>query len=207
MASHHHHGAITIMVTTATATSTASSILLSHLRRDPLGITFLFARKPPSNRFSFGYGRVEDLAGLAVLLTILASAIVAGYESVERFLHPKDITHLWAVALASIIGLMHRSKQHLYSITSSARASSRRAILRPNPIVWVEAGRLQRALEHYYAVNSGRPARSRLFDTSELDTIHSKKQKSIIRNQTQIAQTRLRSGLSCVGSTIYAPQP
>jgi cation diffusion facilitator family transporter len=41
-----------------------------------------------------------------VLLTILVSAIVAGYESIDRFLHPQNITHLWAVALASIIGFL-----------------------------------------------------------------------------------------------------
>jgi cation diffusion facilitator family transporter len=70
----------------------------------PLGIAFLLARKKPSDRFTFGYGRVEDLAGVAVVLTILASAIVAGYESIERFLHPQDISYLWAVIAASVIG-------------------------------------------------------------------------------------------------------
>src|SRR6266536_1202863 len=63
----------------------------------PLGIAFWFARKKPSERFTFGYGRVEDLAGVAIVLTILASAIVAGYESVQRLLHPQDVSHLWAV--------------------------------------------------------------------------------------------------------------
>ena len=61
----------------------------------PLGIAFWFARKKPSERFTFGYGRVEDLAGIAIVLTILASAIVAGYESIERLLHPQEISH-WA---------------------------------------------------------------------------------------------------------------
>src|SRR5262249_58964807 len=46
----------------------------------PLAIAFWFARKRPSERFTFGYGRVEDLAGVAIVLTILASAIIAGYE-------------------------------------------------------------------------------------------------------------------------------
>jgi len=44
----------------------------------PLGIAFLFARKHQSRRFTFGYGRVEDLGGLAVLLSIFSSAVVAG---------------------------------------------------------------------------------------------------------------------------------
>src|SRR5437660_2969320 len=66
----------------------------------PLGIAFLFARKAPTKRFTFGYGRVEDLAGIAVVLIIFISAVVAGYESIDRFLHPQDISHLWAVAAA-----------------------------------------------------------------------------------------------------------
>ena len=61
----------------------------------PLGIAFPFARKKPSRRFTFGYGRVEDLAGLAVLATILFRAFVAGYESITRFFHPQEVSHLW----------------------------------------------------------------------------------------------------------------
>src|SRR6266436_9585913 len=72
----------------------------------PLGIAFWFARKKPSARFTFGYGRVEDLAGVAIVLTILVSAIIAGYESIERLLHPQDISYLWAVMAASIIGFL-----------------------------------------------------------------------------------------------------
>ena len=69
----------------------------------PLGIAFLFARLKPSKRFTYGYGRVEDLAGVAVVLLILFSAIVAGYESVQRFFHPQKVTHLWVVALAALV--------------------------------------------------------------------------------------------------------
>ncbi len=72
----------------------------------PLAIAFWFARRTPSARFTFGYGRVEDLAGVAIVLTILASAVVAGYESVQRLLHPQDISHLWAVAAAAIVGFL-----------------------------------------------------------------------------------------------------
>jgi cation diffusion facilitator family transporter len=72
----------------------------------PLAIAFWFARKRPSERFTFGYGRVEDLAGVTIVLVILASAIIAGYESVQRLLNPQDISHLWAVIGASIIGFL-----------------------------------------------------------------------------------------------------
>ncbi len=72
----------------------------------PLGIAFLFARLKPTKRFPYGFGRVEDLAGMAIVLIILFSAIVAGYEAIDRFFHPQTVTHLWAVVAASIIGFL-----------------------------------------------------------------------------------------------------
>lgn len=72
----------------------------------PLWIAFMLARRKPSNRFTYGYGRVEDLAGVAIVLTILFSAIVAGYESIDRFFHPQTVTYLWAVIVASIVGFL-----------------------------------------------------------------------------------------------------
>ncbi|HEY8187360.1 MAG TPA: cation diffusion facilitator family transporter [Pyrinomonadaceae bacterium] len=72
----------------------------------PLAIAFVLARRKPSKRFTYGYGRVEDLAGVAVVLTILASAIVAGYESINRLFHPKPVSYLWAVSAAAIIGFL-----------------------------------------------------------------------------------------------------
>ncbi len=72
----------------------------------PLGIAFMLARLKPSKRFTYGYGRVEDLAGVAVVFTILFSAIVAGYQSIDRILHPQTIGHLWAVAVAGLVGFV-----------------------------------------------------------------------------------------------------
>ena len=82
----------------------------------PLWIAFLFARKRPSERFTFGYGRVEDLAGIAIVLIILASAIVAGYQSIQRFIHPQDISHLWAVMAASIVGFLGNEAVAIFRI-------------------------------------------------------------------------------------------
>jgi cation diffusion facilitator family transporter len=70
----------------------------------PLWIAFTLARREPSRRFTYGYGRVEDVAGIMIVLTILFSALLAGYQSVNRLLHPQPFEHLWAVAMASIIG-------------------------------------------------------------------------------------------------------
>ncbi|WP_292391656.1 cation diffusion facilitator family transporter [Methanosarcina sp. UBA5] len=70
----------------------------------PLAIAFSLARRKPNKRFSYGYGRVEDLAGIIIVFLILFSAAVAGYESVNRFLNPQPVGHLQAVAVAAIIG-------------------------------------------------------------------------------------------------------
>ena len=70
----------------------------------PLWIAFTLARQQPSRRFTYGYGRVEDVAGVMIVLTILFSTVVAGYESINRLLHPQSVEHLWAIAVASVIG-------------------------------------------------------------------------------------------------------
>ncbi len=70
----------------------------------PLGIAFLFAKRRPTRRFTYGFGRVEDLAGLAIVFTILASAAVAAYQAVDRLMHPQVVTHVGWIMAASIVG-------------------------------------------------------------------------------------------------------
>lgn len=72
----------------------------------PLWFAFRLARKRPSQRFTYGYGRVEDLSGLTIVLTILFSAVAAGYQSIDRLMHPHEVQYLWAVMIASIVGFL-----------------------------------------------------------------------------------------------------
>jgi cation diffusion facilitator family transporter len=72
----------------------------------PLGIAFALTRLGVSRRFTFGYGRVEDLAGVIIVLIILFSAVVAGYQAIERIINPQPIGMLWAVAVASVLGFI-----------------------------------------------------------------------------------------------------
>jgi cation diffusion facilitator family transporter len=72
----------------------------------PLWIAFMLARRPPSPRFTYGYGRVEDLAGVAIVSVILFSAIVAGWQAIERLIDPQPITFLGWVAAAGVIGFL-----------------------------------------------------------------------------------------------------
>jgi len=82
----------------------------------PLWIAFRLARRRPTKWFTYGYGRVEDLAGVAIVLTILFSALVAGYESVQRLLHPHPVEYLGAVAAASLIGFLGNEAVALFRI-------------------------------------------------------------------------------------------
>jgi cation diffusion facilitator family transporter len=70
----------------------------------PLSIAFLLGRKKPTARFNYGYGKAEDLAGVTILIFMLASAAYAAYVSINRLFHPYSPTHLWIVALASLVG-------------------------------------------------------------------------------------------------------
>lgn len=72
----------------------------------PLWIAFMLARRKPSKRFTYGYGRAEDLAGLLIVLMILASAVVAAYQSVQRLLNPEPVEYVWALIIASIVGFL-----------------------------------------------------------------------------------------------------
>jgi cation diffusion facilitator family transporter len=72
----------------------------------PLGVAFLLARRPPSQRFTYGYGRAEDLAGVSVVALIFLSAVVAGYEVVGRLLQPQPLAYPAAVAGAAIMGFL-----------------------------------------------------------------------------------------------------
>lgn len=70
----------------------------------PLWIAFLMARRKPSKQFSYGYGRVEDLAGIVIVFVMLASGLMVAYESISRLLHPQEIHHLGAIVAASLLG-------------------------------------------------------------------------------------------------------
>ncbi len=72
----------------------------------PLWMAFALNRRKPNRRYTYGYGRAEDMAGVIIVLMIFASALVVFYESIQKFLHPQPLTHLEWVALAAVIGFL-----------------------------------------------------------------------------------------------------
>ena len=79
----------------------------------PLGIAF-FLR-------SF---RGEKLAGLAVVLAIFVSACVALYETIERLIHPQNLSHLWVLAVAGAIGFIGNEIAAQVRLRAGRRLSS-----------------------------------------------------------------------------------
>jgi len=82
----------------------------------PLWIAFILARRKPSKTFTYGYGRVEDLAGILIVLIILFSAVIAGYEAINRLLNPQPITQLLWVGIAGVIGFIGNEAVAIFRI-------------------------------------------------------------------------------------------
>jgi divalent metal cation (Fe/Co/Zn/Cd) transporter len=72
----------------------------------PLWVAFALARRKATETFTYGYGRVEDFAGIIIVLIILSSALVAGYEAIDRIIHPRPVTQLGWLAAAGVIGFL-----------------------------------------------------------------------------------------------------
>ena len=70
----------------------------------PLAVAFVVGRRPPNRRYTYGYGRAEDLAGVVIVVVIAASSGLAAYAAVTRLAHPQPVSHLIAVAAAAVIG-------------------------------------------------------------------------------------------------------
>ncbi|MEU7169449.1 cation diffusion facilitator family transporter [Streptomyces morookaense] len=90
----------------------------------PLGVAFVLGRRAANRRYTYGYGRAEDLAGVAVVLTIAASSVFAACEAVDRLLHPHDVTHPGAVAAAAFAGFLGNEWVARYRIRTGRRIGS-----------------------------------------------------------------------------------
>src|SRR5664280_2261878 len=76
--------------------------LADSLTAIPLALAFWLERKPPTKRYTFGYGRAEDLAGVFIVLVIAASSAFTAWEAVNRLLHPQTLHHVGWVVIAGL---------------------------------------------------------------------------------------------------------
>ena len=82
----------------------------------PLWIAFALGRRAPNRRYTYGYGRAEDLAGLVIVAMIALSAVLAGGQAIRRLVDPAPVDHLGWVALAGLIGFLGNEMVAVYRI-------------------------------------------------------------------------------------------
>jgi cation diffusion facilitator family transporter len=90
----------------------------------PLWIAFVLGRRAATRRYTYGFGRAEDLAGLFVIAMIALSAAIAGIESVRRLINPIEIEHVGWVATAGLVGFIGNELVALYRIRVGRRIGS-----------------------------------------------------------------------------------
>jgi cation diffusion facilitator family transporter len=90
----------------------------------PLWFAFVLGRRAANRRYTYGYGRAEDLAGLFVVAMIALSAVVAGVQAVRRLIDPVPIEHVGWVALAGLVGFVGNELVAVYRTRVGRRIGS-----------------------------------------------------------------------------------
>nr|WP_245645363.1 cation diffusion facilitator family transporter [Pseudonocardia acaciae] len=90
----------------------------------PLWIAFVLGRRPASRRYTYGYGRAEDLAGVFIVGMIALSAVVAGYESILRLVSPRPIDNIGVLVAAGLVGFVGNELVAVYRIRVGRRIGS-----------------------------------------------------------------------------------
>ena len=90
----------------------------------PLAIAFMAGRRPPTRRYTYGYGRAEDLAGVAIVVLIAASSALTAVVALTRLAHPRPVSSLLAVAVAALIGFAGNEIVARYRIGVGRRIGS-----------------------------------------------------------------------------------
>lgn len=90
----------------------------------PLWIAFLLSRRGATRRYTYGFGRAEDLAGLFIVVVVALSAIVAAWQSIDRLIHPQPLHNLGWVAVAGLIGFAGNEAVAIYRIRIGRKIGS-----------------------------------------------------------------------------------
>jgi cation diffusion facilitator family transporter len=90
----------------------------------PLWLAFLAARRLPTRRYTYGYARAEDVAGVAIVLIILASALLAFWESYQKLLHPRPLQGVVWVMGAALVGFLGNEGVAVFRIRTGRRIGS-----------------------------------------------------------------------------------
>jgi cation diffusion facilitator family transporter len=86
----------------------------------PLWIAFALTKRGASRRFTYGYGKTEDVAGVAIVF----SACVAFWESLRKLIHPHPVGNLWWVAAAAVVGFLGNEAVAVFRISVGTEIGS-----------------------------------------------------------------------------------
>jgi cation diffusion facilitator family transporter len=90
----------------------------------PLAVAFLAGRRSPTRRYTYGYGRAEDLAGIVIVMLMAVSCAAAAWEAASRLASPSAVSDLLAVALAAVVGFAGNEVVASYRIRVGRRIGS-----------------------------------------------------------------------------------
>ncbi len=94
------------------------------LNSAPLLFAFYIARRAANKRYTYGYGRLEDIAGVFIVISIGFSAAYILYESIQRLFNPRELENLEWIALASLAGFAGNELVALMQIRVGRRIGS-----------------------------------------------------------------------------------
>src|SRR5690606_9251512 len=72
----------------------------------PLLLAFYLVRRIATRRYTYGFGRAEDIAGILIVVSIGFSAAYIFWESIQKLLNPQALTNLPWLAAAAVIGFL-----------------------------------------------------------------------------------------------------
>jgi cation diffusion facilitator family transporter len=90
----------------------------------PLLIAFYLARRIATRRYTYGFGKAEDVAGVIIVLSIAFSAAVVFWESFKKLIDPEPMTNLGWVAAAAIIGFIGNEAVAILQIRTGRKIGS-----------------------------------------------------------------------------------
>jgi len=106
-------GVAAIVEITAAVVSGSASVLADGLHNSGDVLTtfvllfaFAMARRPATRRFPSGYGRIEDIATLLIVVVIVVTAAVAGFESVRKLIQPEQYRNIPFSLFAAAVGIV-----------------------------------------------------------------------------------------------------
>ena len=89
-----------------------------------LWIAFVLSSRAANQRYTYGYYRSEDLAGIFIVLVIIASAVAGAVESIQKLTSHNVPTQLYLSMAAALVGVIGNEALAQYKIAVGKRINS-----------------------------------------------------------------------------------